>query len=186
MLKNILTAYVRRNPTLGYCQGLNYVAAHLLRYMDEEEAFWTFAAIIERVLPLDHYLCMVGTLVDQKIFARLIRKTLPRVWTVLKNFGVSPHVVSVQWVVCLFTQNVQPEVTDGIWDRWFLSGSKVLFRAGLALLMLLEKNLTQCKCLGTLCRNCSGGSADPGKGSLQCERCQRSHANHVPRQVQVH
>jgi hypothetical protein len=112
--------------------------------MGEEEAFWMLCFIIERVLPLDHYLCMIGTLVDQKIFARLIRKTLPKVWEVLRKYKVNPHMVSIQWVVCLFTQNIQPEVADGIWDHWFLRGSKILFKAGLALLLLLEKNLTQC------------------------------------------
>lgn len=150
MLKNVLTAYVRRNPTLGYCQGLNYIVGHLLRYMGEEEAFWMLCTIIEQVLPLDHYLCMIGTLVDQKIFARLIRKTLPKVWSVLKKYKVNPNMITIQWVVCLFSQNLQAEVTDGIWDHWFLRGSKILFKAGLGLLMLLEKNLTQCNSFGML------------------------------------
>lgn len=40
-LKNILHTYVKRNPTVGYCQGMNFIAANLLECMGEEEAFWT-------------------------------------------------------------------------------------------------------------------------------------------------
>ena len=39
-LRNVLTAFVVRNPTVGYCQGVNFIAARLLCCMDEEEAFW--------------------------------------------------------------------------------------------------------------------------------------------------
>jgi len=40
-LRNVLTAYVQRCPTVGYCQGWNSIAARLLAVMQEEEAFWT-------------------------------------------------------------------------------------------------------------------------------------------------
>ena len=32
--------------------------------MDEEEAFWTFAMIIETFMPIDYYSNMVGALID--------------------------------------------------------------------------------------------------------------------------
>jgi hypothetical protein len=39
-LRRVLSAYVKRNPTVGYCQGLNFIAAVLLTKLREEEAFW--------------------------------------------------------------------------------------------------------------------------------------------------
>ena len=35
-IKNILQAYVKRNPTVGYCQGMNFLAARLLKILHEE------------------------------------------------------------------------------------------------------------------------------------------------------
>ena len=147
-LRNILNAYVKRNPTVGYCQGLNFVVAHLLRIMGEEEAFWILCCVMESILPLDYYTYMIGILVDQKIFQRLLRNTLPSVWTLFKKFSIDPSLVSMQWFICWFSQNIQADVADEIWDRLFLQGSKVFFKAGLSMLALLEKDISKCKEFG--------------------------------------
>ena len=63
-LKNVLYTYVKRNPTVGYCQGMNFIVGRLLQYMNEEETFWTLAMIIETILPMDYFSNMVGVLID--------------------------------------------------------------------------------------------------------------------------
>ena len=35
-LKNILLAYSRRNVTLGYCQGFNFIVGRIMKVMDNE------------------------------------------------------------------------------------------------------------------------------------------------------
>ena len=40
-LRRVLLAYARRNPEVAYCQGMNFVAASVLLFLEEEEAaFW--------------------------------------------------------------------------------------------------------------------------------------------------
>ena len=53
-LRQILVAFAGRHPTVGYCQGMNYVAAFLLEAVqhDVETAFWIFIALVEGVFPL--------------------------------------------------------------------------------------------------------------------------------------
>ena len=46
-LKNILLAYSVRNPQVGYCQSMNFLCAMLLLYLEEEQAFWVLAALVE-------------------------------------------------------------------------------------------------------------------------------------------
>lgn len=116
--------------------------------MEEEEAFWTLCMIIECLVPLDYYACMVGILVDQEVFKKLIYKTLPNLWNLLKKNNVDANLFTVQWFVCMFSQNLEVEVLDELWDNLFLHGSKILFKAGLALLTLIERNLTNCGELG--------------------------------------
>lgn len=65
-LRRVLTAYVKRNPTVGYCQGMNFVAAILLKQLSEEQAFWTLCQIIEYILQPDYFTLMTGVIVDQK------------------------------------------------------------------------------------------------------------------------
>jgi hypothetical protein len=43
---------------------MNFIVGRLLRFMNEEESFWTLAMIIETILPTDYYSNMVGVLID--------------------------------------------------------------------------------------------------------------------------
>lgn len=55
-LRQVLIAYSRRNREVGYCQGMNMIAAMLLLSMPtEEDAFWVLCCIIERVLPKTYF-----------------------------------------------------------------------------------------------------------------------------------
>jgi len=67
VLRRVLYAYVMRNPTIGYCQGMNFIVAKLLTCMDEEAAFWVMTQTVETMLPLDYYSNMLGVLIDQKV-----------------------------------------------------------------------------------------------------------------------
>ena len=105
-LRNVLTAFIIRNPTVGYCQGMNFIAARLLVCMSEEEAFWTLNQIIEKYLPLDYYSNMVGVLVDQKVLQIFMQKRLPKLVEHLAANDFSLDLVAFQWIVCLFASNL--------------------------------------------------------------------------------
>jgi hypothetical protein len=59
MMRRVLVAYSLYNPSLGYCQGLNYIVARSLQHLDEEEAFYLLIAIV-RLVPDDYYTTMVS------------------------------------------------------------------------------------------------------------------------------
>jgi len=63
-LKNVLYTFVKRNPTIGYCQGMNFIVGNLLKILSEEESFWVFVSITENILPIDYYSDMLGIIVD--------------------------------------------------------------------------------------------------------------------------
>lgn len=56
---------------------MNFIVARLLQYLTEEEAFWTLTQLIEAILPIDYYSNMVGALIDQKIFSRVVKHFFP-------------------------------------------------------------------------------------------------------------
>lgn len=79
-LRRILYAFAVHNPSIGYCQSLNFVAGMMLIFMSEEESFWLLITVVEKLLPADYYTAsMVGTYVDQFVLAHIIKKYLPRI-----------------------------------------------------------------------------------------------------------
>ena len=77
-LRNVLYTFVKRNPTIGYCQGMNFIVGNLLKTMDERESFWVFVSITENILPIDYYSDMLGILVDQKVFELILSERFPK------------------------------------------------------------------------------------------------------------
>lgn len=45
-LRRILRAYVSYDSDLGYCQGMNFIAATFLMFLSEEEAFWLLVVVM--------------------------------------------------------------------------------------------------------------------------------------------
>ncbi|RLN69354.1 hypothetical protein BBJ29_000223 [Phytophthora kernoviae] len=88
MMRRILVAYSFYNPNLGYCQGLNYIVARSLQFLDEEEAFYLLIQIV-KLVPDDYYTTMLGLAVDQHVFADLVRLQYPEVSERLTELGGS-------------------------------------------------------------------------------------------------
>ena len=110
-LKNVLCTYVKRNPTIGYCQGMNFIVGRMIQYMNEEEAFWTLTMILETILPLDFYCNMVGALIDQRVFKELVKQYNSRLYFHLMKINFDPSMLSFQWFVCFFTHNLTESVS---------------------------------------------------------------------------
>ena len=60
---------------VGYCQGMNLLAAALLLVLEEEDAFWVFATVIERILPPNYY---TSNLLISQADQRCVPSTLTR------------------------------------------------------------------------------------------------------------
>ncbi len=47
-LQHVLVAWHSMEPTTGYCQGINFIAAIFLLYQDEEIAFWSLHGLLKQ------------------------------------------------------------------------------------------------------------------------------------------
>ncbi len=141
-LRNVLVAYSWRNPSIGYCQGMNFIAGRLLSFgFSEEQAFWMLAQILETYLPLDYFSVMTGVLTDQKVFHSLLKLHVPRVAKHLQQHSIDPSMYCVQWLVCIFAYTFRRDIVMRIWDVFFVEGSAFLFRVGLGLMHLLRDDI---------------------------------------------
>ena len=117
-LKEVLLAYSRRNPEVGYCQGMNLIAASLLLIMPTaEDAFWILASMVEIILPQHYYdHGLLASRADQVVLRQYISELLPKLSTHLENLGVELEALTFQWFLSVFTDCLSAEALYRVWD----------------------------------------------------------------------
>ncbi|CAK9779640.1 TBC-domain-containing protein [Cutaneotrichosporon oleaginosum] len=151
-LRRVLTAYSWHNPAVGYCQGMNMLAATLLlTYEDEEQAFWVLHCIVERLLPPDFFApSLLGSRADQLVLSDLVSTHLPKIAAHLSALQVDLTALTFGWFLSLFTDCLPVETLFRVWDVLFVEGHDVLFRVALAVLRLNEAEICACESVGDL------------------------------------
>lgn len=147
-LKEVLLAYSRRNPQVGYCQGMNLITASLLLVMPTaEDAFWLLTTIIENVLPQHYYdHSLLASRADQQVLRQYVTEVLPKLSAHLDELGIELEALTFQWFLSVFTDCLSAEALFRVWDVIFCfnDGSTFLFQIALALLKLNEPQLLEC------------------------------------------
>ncbi|CAA6670825.1 unnamed protein product [Spirodela intermedia] len=137
-LRRVLVGYSFRDSDVGYCQGLNYVAALLLLVLKtEEDAFWMLAVLLEDVLVNDCYTDnLSGCHVEQRVFKDLLAKKCPRISAHLDAINFDVSLVTTEWFLCLFSKSLPSE------------GAKVLFHVALAIFKMKEEEILSAHHIG--------------------------------------
>ncbi|CAL8300620.1 unnamed protein product [Arctogadus glacialis] len=142
-LQRILLAFSWQNPTIGYCQGLNRLAAvSLLVLQDEEDAFWCLVAVVEVIMPLDYYTKnLVASQADQRVLKDFMAEKLPRLAAHLEQHAVDVSLVTFHWFLVGFVESLPSDLLLRVWDAFLYEGTKVLFRYALALFKYKEEDI---------------------------------------------
>ena len=131
-------------PELGYVQGMGYMAAILLTYVDKEDAFSIMLKIIngEQYKMKEFYkAAMPGLKTSYYVFLVLLKKYMPKLYVHLEQQYFMPPLYATQWFMTLFSSNMPLELTLRIWDIFFIEGQKILYRIGLAIFKINEKEM---------------------------------------------
>ena len=156
-LNEVLLAYSRRNPEVGYCQGMNLITASLLLIMPTaEDAFWILVSMIENILPRHYYdNSLLTSRADQQVLRQYVTELLPRLSGHLDSLGIELEALTFQWFLSLFTDCLSAEALYRVWDILLCckdedgnGGSTFLFQVALALLKLNEGQLIACETPG--------------------------------------
>ncbi|KRY77130.1 Small G protein signaling modulator 3 [Trichinella pseudospiralis] len=140
-LRRLLRSIALVFPDVGYCQGMGVIAATLLLFLDEENAFWMMCTILDDLLPAGYFSdSLLGSAVDQRIFRLLIADSLPEVDAVFRSHDIEPSLVTLHWFLTLYASSAMPfPLLLRVWDLFFYHGSTVLFKVALAMLKLRQE-----------------------------------------------
>ncbi|KAK9919170.1 hypothetical protein WJX75_009858 [Coccomyxa subellipsoidea] len=142
-LRRVLLAFSAHQPQVGYCQGMNYLAAMLLLALErsEEDSFWLLVSLIDDggILYQGMYSQnLVGAHVEMRSLQELVDAKLPRLRQHLEKLGCDMTIIATDWFLCLFSTSLPSETAMRCWDALLSEGAKVLYRVALALLKTHE------------------------------------------------
>ncbi|KAJ8262095.1 hypothetical protein GJAV_G00162120 [Gymnothorax javanicus] len=142
-LHRILMAFSWQNPTIGYCQGLNRLAAiALLVLQSEEDAFWCLVAVVETIMPQDYYSKnLIASQADQRVLKDFMEEKMPRLMAHLNEYNIDVSLISFNWFLAVFVECLPSDILLRVWDAFLSEGSKVIFRYALALFKYKEEDI---------------------------------------------
>ncbi|CAG9473457.1 unnamed protein product [Plasmodium vivax] len=142
ILFNVLKAYSNYNRSLGYCQGMAFIVATFILYVNEEDAFFMLIALIEKYHLNDLFSSDMSLLnEDLYILDQLLLLFFPKISLHLKKENVHSSMFASQWFITLFSYSISIVYVVRIWDFFFIHSHSFLFRVALAYFKLQEEAL---------------------------------------------
>lgn len=144
MLFRVLVAYSVYNTEVGYCQGMSQIAALLLMYMDEEDAFWSISSLMSNDRHAMHGFFIPGfpkLIRFAKHHDKIIQKFLPKVWKHFKKFDIDSTLYTLKWFFQCFLDRVPFSLTLRLWDVFLLDGEVILTGMSYTLLKLHKRSI---------------------------------------------
>ena len=145
-LYRVLCSYSKYNKEIGYVQGMGFIAALLLTYMDEEGTFFMMESLMKKYELEGLY--KPGFPVLKKIFyvfLNLMKKYLPKIYELFKKNEILPSMYASEWFICVFSRDLKFDVLVRIFDCFLLEKKKILYRFALAFIKNKEKEFLSAK-----------------------------------------
>jgi hypothetical protein len=149
LLKAMLIAYAVHDPEVGYCQGMNFVAAFLLCKFNGDPvlAYAAFYSVLNsetvnlRVFFMKN---LSGVLICQEQFQQLLRRHLPKLHL---HFQIHEFLLGVftEWFMTIFiARGYSDELISRIWDLILIDGHKAILRVALAIMYRSQRHVLRC------------------------------------------
>ncbi|XP_016325070.1 USP6 N-terminal-like protein [Sinocyclocheilus anshuiensis] len=143
-LFHVLAAYSVYNTEVSYCQGMSQIAAILLMYMNEEDAFWALSQLLTNQKHAMHGFFIPGFPKLQRFQVhhdQILSKLLPKLRKHLDKEQMSTGIYTTKWFLQCFIDRTPLTLTLRLWDIYILEGEKVLTAMAYTLLKLHKKHL---------------------------------------------
>ena len=140
-LHRVLDAYVCYRPDIGYVQGMSYLAAILLLYLDDFEAFTCLANLLNRPVHMSFYK-MEGELQQCiSLFETLFKRSLPELFHHFEDIGLTTDMYLLDWFLTIFSKSLPLDTATRLWDVYIFEGQSFFFRASIGILKYVQKTI---------------------------------------------
>lgn len=138
MLRRVLRAYAAHDPAVGYCQGMNDIAAvFVLSGFQESQVLRGLCSVSKSCCP--DYFCgsLKGYVRDVAVLGVLVRELLPpETVELLDGLDVPLNMLAADHFLALASHTWPLEAVVRLWDLFLSEGPPAVFASFLALLQL--------------------------------------------------
>ncbi|XP_029894980.1 USP6 N-terminal-like protein isoform X1 [Aquila chrysaetos chrysaetos] len=143
-LFHVLSAYSVYNTEVSYCQGMSQIAAILLMYLNEEDAFWALAQLLTNQRHAMHGFFIPGFPKLQRFQAhheQILTKLFPKLKKHMDKEQMTTGIYTTKWFLQCFIDRTPFTLTLRLWDIYILEGERVLTAMAYTILKLHKKRL---------------------------------------------
>jgi hypothetical protein len=147
-LSQVLLTYAIKDQEVGYVQGMNYIVGYLLFYANEEDAFWIFDQIMRENGKLNWrqiFLNDLSALATKHIpmYTELLEKLNPKlgIYLAIQSLDVNPFLYFPNWILSLFTLQLNERLLKETWTRMFKNGSIEIYRTIMAFAIMKDAEI---------------------------------------------
>ncbi|XP_029953035.1 USP6 N-terminal-like protein [Salarias fasciatus] len=143
-LFHVLSAYSVYNTEVSYCQGMSQIAALLLMYMNEEDAFWALSQLLTNQKHAMHGFFVPGFPKLQRFQAhhdQIISKLIPKLKKHLDREQMSAGIYCTKWFLQCFIDRTPFTLTLRLWDIFILEGERLLTAMSYTILKIHKKRM---------------------------------------------
>ncbi|KAE8297787.1 USP6 N-terminal-like protein Related to the N-terminus of tre [Larimichthys crocea] len=129
---------------VSYCQGMSQIAALLLMYMNEEDAFWALSQLLTNQKHGMHGFFVPGFPKLQRFQThhdQIISKLIPKLKKHLDREQMSAGIYSTKWFLQCFIDRTPFTLTLRLWDIFILEGERLLTAMSYTILKIHKKRL---------------------------------------------
>merc|ERR1719240_167778 len=140
-LRSVLHAYAQHSPHVGYCQGINFIAAMFLAVMkNREKAFWALVCAVNFLGCEGYYTDSLALLrADMCVLELFLQKKASELARCLRMYDVDITAICSEWFISWFATCLPVCTVLRVWDSLFYEGFKVMFRVSLGIFRRAEK-----------------------------------------------
>lgn len=146
-LFHVLAAYSMYNQEVGYCQGMSGIAALLLMYLNEEDAFWALSVLITSSKKHSMHGFFIPGFPKLKRFQdhheAILKKFAPKLFKHLEKEGVYTSLYTLKWFMQCFLDRTPFPLTLRVWDVFLLEGDKTLTAMAYNLMKIHKKKFVK-------------------------------------------
>ena len=143
-LYHLLTVYSLYNNKIGYAQGLNFLAAHIIILFDKEEDALLFLDGLLLKFEFEKLIGVKNELDNKlKIIDLYIKTYCPEICKYLDRMSLSHEFFSTNWMLTLFSNSMDNKYLFIVWDFLIIFGWKFFRYFMVSILNIYKDNILE-------------------------------------------